>query len=269
MRCLPADNNYYQDQITGLIGMSGTHILSLFYTTVILLNYMCVLKEGKNKKSVGWLVFNLLSSIIIALFNDNKSYYILLVMAIILIIAIKIINKEMNKKRIITIVLSLLTMIGILFLIQISNLNTDSNNRITYYINSITNIGASERTKLFNYALDKGNGYGIGNGIGSIQDYGDPNLPKHFGINNLSSLTYQGGITYLFLVIIGFFIVYYKMSKIKNYKYGFLIFAFLILLCYYTQPFSESYLTFFISLIFMCIGEIYTLTNSKVTEKEK
>ena len=123
---------------------------------------------------------------------------------------------------------------------------------------------------MFNYALENGDGYTIGKGIGSISDYGDSKLPPHFGMSNISSLVYQGGVIYLILIITVFYTIYYRMSKNKNFKYGILIYIFLIFLSYYTQPFTESYLTFFVGLICMCLGEVHMLiSNKEVIEKEK
>ena len=165
-------------------------------------------------------VFVIFSSVYISAFNDNRMYYVLLAFFIAPII-LKYLKTEGKIKwtKIIKAIV-VIAIIGVMLFLMyffsngirefVDNEIYEKNiqKTIDRVTNSRTNSNGvrEERIELTLYALNKGNGYGFGKGIGSILLYGDPNLPKHFGLCETSLRIYTGGLIYLILIIFMYYI---------------------------------------------------------------
>lgn len=267
-------NLFYIDHITGMIGESGTHRLSLFNLFCIFLNYINFDSKNKIKALIAkiFFVFTIISSIYISTFNDNRAYYYLLIIFGIPII-LDYFKKSVIKKKIVKTIIVTAIIIFALFLLY------RNNNNFKNFIDDKIMIDIFERTSnkfdkakedeeerivLFKYALTEGNGYTYGSGIGYIRLIGDSRMPRHFGISEITSRVYNGGLIYiiiLYLIYTSFFTSYFSnvdsLTKI-------VIYIGTIFLIAYQQIFSVNDETILCCLLF----SIFNMMNKKIKEKK-
>ncbi|OPJ61898.1 hypothetical protein CLCHR_23030 [Clostridium chromiireducens] len=118
-----------------------------------------------------------------------------------------------------------------------------------------------ERIALYKTALDVGDGYKLGRGIGSIKSYDDQSLPKHFGMSEISFRTYEGGIVYLSILIIIFshflnriFTIKVKKNKITSFI---IISINITFMAIYTMIFRQPFYSLALSLIIFIFSQHY------------
>lgn len=263
-------NPLYIDHITGLIGASGTHEMTFYWIVLVLIN-LYKYSQTKNK-----IIPILTSTYVIFMFiissqNDNTAFFILFPMVIGQYFIKDIVNKKNIIIKIVKAALAIVVIgsIGVYIYDNNEKLNTFVNNRVLSKIEQFglanRNVTSSdsdeERIALFKTALEVGNGYKLGTGIGSIQSYGDPHLPAHFGMSEISLRTYEGGIIYLAILILIFshFLNGIFTIKIKKYR----IISFIIISCnvtfmsIYTQIFRQPFYSFALSLIIFIFSQHY------------
>lgn len=253
-------NPMYADHITGLIGASGTHILSLFWLSLILIN----LSKVKTKKDWALILITLAEisfMLIISSYNDNTAFIVILVIAI-----VQYFFKEIKKHNIRELLKPILIIISILVILIIAKgynnrLNNFYKNRVQVKIDQYLGYkgyNPEERAALFDYALEYGNGYTTGKGIGSIKNYSDPNLPIHFGMSSISSKTYEGGLIYLMSIIIVYAYFTNKLFFKPNKVSAFLLALNYGILSIYTTIFSDYRLIFFLCIIVLAFSYNYS-----------
>lgn len=257
------------DHMTGLIGINGTHILTFYWLALIFINIL-VYNNKKNKKLLIVTIFEIALMFFISAFSDNTAFYIFFPIFIFEFIFIDLIKIEWKKLVKITIIT--LAIISIIFSVAIQNQRFRSffTSRVVLklnqYINPFNNKSGDERLELFRYALDNGNGRTFGKGIGSIELYGDERLPDHFGMNEISIRTYEGGVIYLILLLIITTLIIKDIICLKcNDKKSILVYTIIIfnlsLLAIYTEIFSDQYKIIF--LLIMCIAFKFKYFNDK------
>ena len=264
-------NLLYGDQITGLIGINGTHRLVLFYITIIYLD-LYFIKKNIFKKTATFLgAFNILSSVYISTFNDNRAYYYILLISL-----IPIFINEMTESKEKNMWLKTVFFIGIVILTAVLvfkfnvNVRKFVNKEIIerFFIRTKINLQAQEKTEerivLFKYALEHGEGLRFGKGLGAVHIIGDPSMPRHFGMSEITSRVYNGGIIYVILLAYIYFNYIMDYSKIKINKYFKLYIGFVIVfLVAYQQIFSVNEETFLASLMFYYMLKYNDITMEK------
>lgn len=274
------NNSFYADLVTGLMGCNATHKLMYFYIIILYINVYFFDDKSKLKKvlSKGFFIFTLITSLYASTFNDNRMYYFILVifMLPIIIIKLKKNNKEKNRKILKRIIIGIIICLSALFLYSTNKkINTFINEEIiNKYINRTfnnlsktyeNNTTGEERAQLFFYTLKHKSVYTIGEGIGCIMMYGDPTMPKHYGLNEFSARLYMGGFIFLILIISTYSSFYYDMIQKKKRKNLIFIVLTLTLLGAHNQAYTNSESTFFISMIYY----LYTLIINKYSNQKE
>ncbi|WP_196001871.1 hypothetical protein [Clostridium sp. 1001271B_151109_B4] len=218
-------NPMYEDHITGLIGASGTHELTFYWIILVLINFY---KFSQNRKKMIIVITTLyiIFMFIISSQNDNTAFFIIFPLIMVQYCLKFVLDKKYIIKNLIKSLFIILIIIGVSVFIYNSNedVNIFVNTRVLSKLEqfgikdrNVTNQGSDEeRIALFKVALEKGDGYKIGKGIGSIQTYGEPTLPKHFGMSEISLRTYEGGLVYLIILILIFSHFLYRIYRPIN-----------------------------------------------------
>lgn len=254
------ENTMYSDHITGLIGANGTHKLTFFWVLLIVGNIYNYNKT-KNKYLLAYIIAQICFMAVISSYNDNAAFFIIfpiIVSQILLLTKNNSINILKIYKNIFWGILVII--ISICIVSSNENLQEFYNARVLTKINQYTNQifnndnnikKEEERISLYKYALENGNGYKIGKGIGSIT-YGDDRMPRHFGMSEISIKVYEGGLVYIILLIILYTYYSYKVvidGKKTNYKRKVIVFITLLmdftLFSTYTQIYRTSELIIF------------------------
>ena len=276
-----SNNNFYTDQICGLLGTNGTHRLSFLTLACLLLNYCYFYHQNKKTRMTArvMMVFIIISSIYVSAFNDNRMYYFLLVFFLIPMILNDLWKKEdkkikINKKKMKMLLLGACIMLtaGIALYVGNEKVHTFVNEKIIEehilrtkenITGSITDTGkvTEERIELLKYALEYGNGLYIGKGIGSIRLFDEPSAPKHFGLNEMTSRVYNGGLIYVFILIYLYTTFYRYYFKNLSKFHVFFIAICLLIFSIYARIFTMYDETFLISLLF--IFYTYAFTRKK------
>ena len=256
------NNPMYEDHITGLIGASGTHELTFYWSLLILINIYKYFKS--RKKSILLMSFiEVIFMINISAQNDNTAFFIIF---FVIILQYLFITTFRNKVKIINIIKLLLVLTCILSIAQYFYNNNPIvydfiNRRVVvkmeqYGILESSNSSAArdeERIALFKVALEQGDGYGFGKGIGSIISYGDPSLPKHFGMSEISFRTYEGGLIYLLsiILILTHFLnrIFIKKGRLSCIMSFILIGVNITFMCIYTNIYRKPFFALSLGLI--------------------
>ena len=139
---------------------------------------------------------------------------------------------------------------------------------MTYYYYTNDNqmyLLKTERGYMFKFALTYNNSNPlIGHGIGSIRFFADENTPLHFGISEITSRVYTGGLINLILTINILFQCIKGMYDKMNIKKMIFIIISICLLCYYTQVFSNYYITFLTCLLYYIFTKFYQYLGSEI-----
>lgn len=252
-------NKMYEDHITGLIGASGTHRLTFFWITLIIANIYYYNKR-KSKKLLMYIIVQVCFMAIISSYSDNTAFFI--IFPIILIQVLVLTMKRLNIISILKNMLypALIILIAMPILLnneQLKNFyETRVLEKIYQYTNQVDKYNSDikedeERIELYKYALEYGEGYNLGKGIGSVA-YGDYRMPAHFGMSEISIKTYEGGVIYLILLILLFTYYSYKIILLNNdisYSRRLIIFIVIVidfvLFSIYTQIFRSSEIIIF------------------------
>lgn len=263
-------NPGYMDHITGLIGASGTHELTFYWIVLILINLYKY--YATNSKSIlmitcGYILF----MFIISSQNDNTAFFVIFpsIMMQYFIINIKNINISFSSivKSITLIVV--IGSLGVYTYKNNENVNKFVDSRVVSKLEQFgifngkdNNVNSDEeRIALFKTALESGNGYKMGKGIGSIQSYGDPSLPQHFGMSEISIRTYEGGLIYLITLILLFSYFLNRITSNCSFISFFIIVVNMTFFSVYTQIFKRPFYSFALSIIVYIFNETYNDTK--------
>lgn len=281
-------NIMYEDHITGLIGSSGTHRLTFLWILIVIINIYKI-SVSKKKSLTILTVFYVFFMFFISSKNENTAFWILFPAIVMqFLFSISFINANDKTIKVLKYLISIF-IVG-LFIVIIYN----SSNNIKSFIDVevIENLRIvekleqygiikgnaqyqevhEERIMLFKYALENGNGYKLGKGIGSILTYGDPSLPKHFGMSEISLRTYEGGLIYLLSLILVFTYAISKIFEIiccKKNNILFIVIAINItIMAIYTAIFRVMWYSLTLSIIMVCYASICRKNIIKENKRE-
>lgn len=254
-------NILYADHVTGLIGISGTHVLSFYWIALMYINLLIYMKS-KNKWFGAYIIFQMLFMLIIATYSDNTAFYILFPLFLVQFFLkdIKQIKKIFSFKGILIIVLCIGVIAGFYYNSESTRRFLDERVKVKIQqYTSVSNISGEEygdeRIMLFNYILGFDEAYKLGKGIGRIEQYGDSRMPPHFGMNELPIRTYEGGLTYtiLLLLINSMFLAdiinLKRKPKWQNVIKDIIILFDMILLATYTEIFTDQFKIIFLAIM--------------------
>lgn len=265
------NNIMYEDHITGLIGASGTHELTFYWILLVLINLYKYYVSGK--RTILFLsITEVIFMILISSQNDNTAFFVLFFAIILQFIFIIMISSKIKLSNVIKLLVILLCIFTITtFLYKNNSTVYDFVNRRVFVKMEQYGIKESssskgekdeERVALFKVALEQGNGYGLGKGIGSIKAYGDPSLPEHFGMSEISFRTYEGGIIYLLSLILLFthFLnrIFITKANLKSLMSFIIIGINITFLSIYTTIFKKPFFALSIGLIIFIFKQQYT-----------
>lgn len=268
-------NTMYEDQITGFIGVDGTHRLALFTIFIIILNlYMIYQNKVKYKKlTYVYILITTILMLYLSKLNDNNALYVLLPL---IFIFYSLINIKINYKKLIKIIMIIVfTIIFLVIIINTGKIHSLLPERVMSIMSKFLAVFngeeiKEERMEYVRYALNNLNGYYFGKGFGAIRIYRDPSIPniyslRNWGISNISSLISMGGLVFYILWV-------YLYSKtfgitIQNNKITRIIFILILILTYYQQVLTDVPLTIllcFILVIFILKGKEKNLRKPKI-----
>lgn len=269
-------NPGYFDHITGLIGASGTHELTFYWILLVLINLYKYYKTN-NKRILIITGAYTLFMFIISSQNDNTAFFIIFpaIMMQYLLINIKNINISVWTIIKYIILIVVIGSLGVYTYKNNENVNEFVDTRVVSKLQQFgigdrnnTNVDSDEeRIALFKTALESGNGYKLGKGIGSIQSYGDPSLPQHFGMSEISIRTYEGGLIYLITLILFFSYFLNRITSNFSFMSFFIVVINMTFFAVYTQIFRKPFYTFALSIIVYIFNETYN--NAKNVTKEE
>lgn len=278
IRRIDGGNNFYLDHITGLIGLSGTHILSFFWIMLLIINSYEIIHKRNIK--LGVLTFiDLNFMFYISSQNDNKFFYILFVIFLCIFLFVYFYKMIIQYKYyvLISLLFSIVLSVVLLSLLKyydiLPSFISTVLDSIYNYCNSIITANFSQSTERFmliDYSLKNNNNILFGSGFGSIVMLYPKEFPLHFGMNDLSSLLYVCG-----LIPTGILIMLYTKLMCMNFPQIPLIlklFIFLItmLMFIYTNIITVTANSILYFLCFFYLGKIWRIKyETKICKTSK
>ena len=251
---LYSNSTAYKDSVSGLFGIYAQPNITIYITSIVLLDYL-YLKNDQIMKYVFGIKLSLVYKIIfIAYFvlsslNDNKAFYIIFLLFTVYIWLVSNYKHAVQKKQLHHLMMLLfkilaLTLIGIILFAILINYTFvgDFYNRIMHEViqgwNS-TNLvqGSSERIGMISYALSNTetriDGYGLATTIWK-QEFAFGFM--HFGQSDVGVFILLGGLLFIGLIVIYLFFV---LKQVLRYNllaiFGIII---MIITGIYTQIFT-------------------------------
>lgn len=232
----------FYDNITGFIGIYGTHRLTMFVCFLIILNLQMIPKVDVIRKSflIVSTAFILGSSLIISSFNDNNAIYIFL--PAILILYFYTSNRITLSTILKIIFVVLIVYIAIMQLLTIDEVREFFESRLFTKIDEMLMIFTEgrmeeERYVYIEFALENLSGKTIGVGIGRHKLVGDPILRglsielRNWGMSSMASFIAAGGVVFMFIYILIY--TYIAAYPSKNKKMFPIFFILFVMLFYY------------------------------------
>lgn len=238
------DANVFYDNITGFIGIYGTHRLTAFVCFLLLLNINLIKEKGM--KQTGFLIVNtvliLASTLWISSKNDNTAMYIFIPLTLILYFV--------NAKKVTLSTLFKVSMLVLVAIVIFSQLMKVNEIRFFFESRLISKIEGflaffstgrieEERYAYIDYALQWLNGKSIGIGIGRVKLVGDPIISssdvslRNWGMSNMASFIAAGGLVFTFIYILIY--TYIVIAPQKNKKLFISLSIIFLALFYYGQ----------------------------------
>lgn len=264
-------NTFYKDMINGLLGVNGASKLTFLYLICLYLSYYNFNNEKKYIRVFAkvFFAFTILSSIYASLFNDNRTYYFLLIMFMFPLIMKKSFKRKINAKKMFKGILLILIISVSFFCTYKFNESfrtlTDDiiKANVTRTVANFTRSsngesGGEERVELLRFALNEGNGYTFGKGIGILQatGTGEVLVPEHFGLNDCNVRIFSGGLIFLGLILIIYTNTIYQLLNKKNKFYYVFILGTLAFISVYNQAFTYCEKTFLIAFTYFLLIKI-------------
>lgn len=234
------------DNITGFIGVYGTHRLTAFVVFLVLLNIRVISQHKNLRKTWALILLTLLiviSSIWISSINDNTALYILLPLVVLLYFFA---SNRISAPAF----FEILIVIAVVALVWDRLMDDEDfryylENRLFSKIQEFSMILKNgeldeERMAYVNYAVEHLNGKSIGVGLGQFAFMGDKDISdmdislRNWGMSNISSLIGVGGIW--FMVAYAAFFAYIMAVPAGNWRVFFSFVLIFLILIYYSQP---------------------------------
>lgn len=263
---------YSKDMMSGLFGLYGTPRLTMFITFLLLYNFMKNHKNGK-RVSKSYSVLNTVLCVFylwMAAQNDNKGFYIILLLFIIVLyfayneekVRSSWLNKSLSLRRMSTVLKACFVVIGILIITGIFYNKIDAFKDVVdmsirkiqegllwgAYSDYVSVVGGGERFAMILYALSKPESAFIGFGLGNYI-YTSGNLGfTHFGQADVGTFICLGGSIYIILM----FAVIYQGFK-RNFRGTFfpkILLIIFMILSIYTHVVMDTSITISIMMIY-------------------
>lgn len=212
--------DYYADTISGLFQYGSVHVVCLFTIFLLLYNmsYQKTLQKKRQRNLlIGYTVLVGAVMVLISVLNDNKAFFILMPIALVLYILTSASVNPKLKKNVLISILIIPVVIGLSYSI-VEPFREFVDEEILSVINLISGAlhlgnkanGSNERIAIISYALKMPSVWLFGMGFGTAYLYqsGFEGF-RHFGQADLGSILLLGGLWYLILLCF----VYYKMMK--------------------------------------------------------
>lgn len=251
------------DNVTGFIGLYGTHRLTMFVCFLIVLNLNTIKKlDGIKKRNlILYTVFVFGSSLVISSMNDNNALYILmpLIMVMYLFLTQKISFKTILKIAIIIAVM----FIALQQLVKIDEIAEFFDKRLFAKIDEMLVIFSTGKTEeerfvYIDYALSHMHGRDIGMGIGRYKLVGDATISsiskalRNWGMSNMASFIAAGGV--IFMVSYLFVYAYVASVPNKNKKIFPVFLIIFLILFYYGQTATSIPMMIAVWLVLNALG---------------
>ncbi len=249
-------NSFSQDMISGLLGFNGVPMLTIFSIFVIIYNNQYSMRLRGNARIIfkAYNIFLLAFQMIISLYNDNKGFYLIIVLMFALYkifekiydgtnyrMLSKIRNKILNQK---TIFLLILLIFLILFAYYLTPFGQSINDMIYEFnlgINKQNAVqGSSERFGIIALVLSTPALVNFGAGL-AMYTWTTPftlGFP-HFGQSDFGSFIALGGVCFVLILFVIFFLLFKKVTGNSKLLSSLVIILFLVL-SVYSQIFTVS-----------------------------
>lgn len=257
-----AINSFYLDQCCGLFGNSGTHELAFFSLFIFVYNFS-LSNYFKRKRYIR--IYTIITEIILyycSTISDNKALLIFLPFTVIILYFLhflwsgKSVPKKVKYILGASISLILIIIVGLQNQTVYNKVNEllASVNRILHFNNENIN-GGNERIAIFMYALQNGNGFNLGLGLGMYNwTHGKVAYFNHFGLSSIGAFTLLGGV-WFYLAIVK---LYADMANklFNSYKSNIItvvVMLIVIILSVYSNIFTSTVSSIWILLTFMVL----------------
>lgn len=248
-------NSIDPDLASGLFGVNGTPQLALFAAFVIIYNFYYIFDNqfNKNKKNflIGYTVIIAIIYTVISLYNDNKFFYVIILIYTVIYHFINLKIKVKHEQRNIRFIVFMGRIIPFLFFIFIfiwiiynfTQIGEDINQMIHDFQIGIEKTylvqGSNERFGMISFILQDTMHRRLGYGIGYTQ-WTTPYTFGfvHYGQSDLGTFMCLGGIW--FAIIIFIYVIQCIKHCIRDNWITLLLAVMILILSVYTQIFTVS-----------------------------
>lgn len=255
------ENTYFEDMISGLLGYNGTGLLAMYFSFLILYNYIWLYKDNFKKKK--FLIYNVALSLVMVIVStksDNKAMLILppLFVLVFTILSLASVHQEMREKirkivqyMCVTTAVLAICLVVLQYWLGTVDIILDVISKMQFgWENADQAYGSAERLGIITYVLNNPKIRWIGVGLANMfwkeeRGFGF----AHFGISDFGSFLCLGGIFFVTLCTVFLYTVYCKIFRWKAVSTTFVTITLAVLI--YTQMFttlSISISWFFISI---------------------
>jgi len=246
-------NSYLSDQVTGFIGLNGTAIMSLYWASLLFINYAIYIAT-RNKSRISLMVFEFVVMFFVSQYLSEIKNFVPTLMVLLLTLILIQINKRISLRFIRNIFfIIVLAIITFFVLYNVSNSFKEIiNNFLQVYFELISgaNQGSDIRIHTLWVSFNELRDIGFSN-----IDFSTQNYVAQLDVTSLNTLIIFGGIK---LTMVIFFITSQLLSIITNRRIdgnylwsnvGYVIFILYISIV--TVPYQEPRLFLFIYILAM------------------
>lgn len=249
-----SENPLYIDHISGLLGFNGMPVLALYSALMFIYNLYYARFVMTNHKKHGIYAYNTIQVIfysVVSLYNDNKGFYLILFMYIIiysLSVNESIIeNRNISTKLRVVLLRYIPYVILVIFVSVLLYRYTKVGGEIDKIIHEFDNAfkyinrasGGSERISMIIYAInspDRIIGYGVGRyKWTSINAFGF----AHYGQSDIGTFLCLGGIVFFVILSSMIIALFYKVYEGNCILAGVFLFVFYVI-GVFTQVFTVT-----------------------------
>lgn len=273
---------YMPDLISGTFGMFGTPVLALYSVFLILYNFMYMQIWCDKKYKMFLLLYDgfvLIFSCWVSAQNDNKGFYLMLML---FVVCYYIVGNEGKLANNYSIIKQLRNLLGISMVIVIVgavayfaytyvDMIRENIDLIIYKFSEGYNDpdhvkGSGERIGMIMFGLSDPFHSIFGYGLGLYLNRADTLGFVHFGQADFGSYLCLGGLLYLFFL---FSTAYFSFARnYKRFTFPLLMVLCFIVLSIYTQPFYNSSSMICSVLIYtLCTVRYYEFSKSAIEHK--
>ena len=237
------------DTASGFFAFGSVHTLCIFsvFTIIYNLSFSEYLKRKWQKILIGiYIIFIAVINLGTSLLNDNKAFFILLPMALLIYFFMGLDLSKKSMTRVFTVIAILLitAMLMIVFnssfLVSLTDTLVDMANFSRVALQTGAGNGSNERIAIPIYALKKSSTWIFGMGIGVADYYRSGFLGfNHFGQSDMGTFLVFFGVWISVLIFIYFLKIYERIIMPSNYKrsafVSFLMILLFVLMMIFTQ----------------------------------